>query len=412
MNNFRKNPLTLSLLTAGFLTLATAPAFAQEQDEGQILVTGTPIEESARALADCIARGCSPEEDIALTLTHAENQFIAGEYKDGEETLNDSLGRNRRYASSIPVPLSNLHRARSNFALHLGEPRDFKLATLEMRDVLKDSFGKDDRRVLIANIEVGDSRAKLGFPSDARRIYKDVEERALMLGHPRVASFARLRLAMLAQIAVGTRTDGTALDRYEEALGRLINEPLENSEDFALVARVLQARLDRKLGRAGTTDALIETFASMGGTEKPVLLFNEPLKSFDPGGFTPIPEAGLLLSNQIERLTTPGLNSPRFVDVGFWIRPDGSVDEIEVLRAQGPENWHGPVIESVASRRYAPLNVEAPSPGVFHVERYTYTSNFAANSTGTRLRLREPGYRIHMLDLTPENAENLIKTDG
>lgn len=410
MTNHRKIPFTFSLLTAGFLTLGGVPALAQE--EGQIVVSGTPIEESARALEDCIARGCSPEEDIALTLAHAENQFIAGEYKDGEETLNDSLGRNRRHASSIPVPLSNLHRARSNFALHLGEPRDFKLATLDMRDVLKDSFGKDDRRVLIASVEVGDSRAKLGFPDGARRIYEDVEERALALGHPRVASFARLRQALLAQAGLGSRADGAYLERYEAALARLINEPLENSQDFALVASVLQARLDRKLGRAGTTDALIETFASMGGTETPVLLFNEPLKSYDPGGFPTTNGFDFFPSNQTERLTTPSLNSPRFIDVGFWIRPDGSVDEIEVLRAQGPENWHDPVIDSIATRRYAPLNVEAPSPGVFHVERYTYTSNFAANTTGTRLRLREPGYRIHMLDLTPENTENLIKTEG
>ncbi|MEE4199411.1 hypothetical protein [Erythrobacter sp.] len=376
-------------------------------------MSGTPIGESQSALEDCLARGCAPEEDIALTLAHAENLFIAGDYKDGEEVLNDSLGRTRKFKSAIPVPLSDLHRARSRFAQHLGEPRDYRLAALDSRDVLKDAFGEDDRRVLIADIEVGDSRAKLGFPADARRIYRDVEEEALELGHTRVASFARLRLAMLAQAKLVDRPGSqTALADYEAALDRLIEEPLPESDDFIMVARVLKARAERERGEKGATDTLIETFAAMGGTEKPVLLYNEPLKAFDPGGFPIIREFGLLFSNEIERRTTPVLNNARFIDVGFWIRPNGEVEDIELLRAQGTDDWHGPVIQSIASRRYAPLNVDEPSPGVFHVERYTYTSNFAAASTGTRIRLREPGYRIQRLDLTPENTENLITTEG
>ena len=43
-------------------------------------------------------------------------------------------------------------------------------------------------------------------------------------------------------------------------------------------------------------------------------------------------------------------------------------------------------------------------PGFYIIERYTITQRFA-QTTGTRLRVREPVQRIERLDLTPENYE-------
>lgn len=402
----------LFILPLAALSLGSGAAFAQSANN-QIIVSGTPIEESGRALAACIEQGCPPEEDIALTLAHAENQFIAGEYKDGEATLSRSLSRNRKHKDSVPVPLSDLYRASGRFAVHLGEARDFKHATLEMRDVLKDVFGDNDRRVLIADTEVGDSRAMLGFPNGARRIYEDVEKRALDLGYPRVASFARLRQALLNRAQWDVREhNNELLEKYEAALARLINEPLEKSEDFALMARVMKARLDRDLDRPGATDALIQHFTAMGGTQTPILLFSEPLDAVSGVGLPVDRRLGFIQSNTTDRLTTPQLNKPRFIDVGFWVRPDGTTDEAEVLRAQGPDGWHGAVIQSIASRLYAPLDLDRTSPGFFQVERYTITSRFAEESTGTRIRRREPGFRIERLDLTPENTKDRITSEG
>ena len=49
----------------------------------------------------------------------------------------------------------------------------------------------------MADIEVADSRAKLGYPDEARRSYSAIANRATQLGAPRVAAFARIRLALL-----------------------------------------------------------------------------------------------------------------------------------------------------------------------------------------------------------------------
>lgn len=398
------------VLTA--LVFSVTPVHAQGDDD-QITVTGTPIEESTIALQKCIDEGCPPEQDIALSIAHAENQFIAGQYKNSEATLSRSIRRNRQFKASVPVPLSNLYRSSGVIAEHLGEANDYRRATLNVRDVLKDTLGKNDRRVLLADAEVGDSRAKLGFPDEAQRKYENVEKRALELGHTRVASFARLRQAMVRNAEWNaSKNSVSALRRLEDALSQLINEPLEDSEDFVLVARVMKARVDRELGRPGATDAIIESFRAMGGTDMPTLLFQEPFARVSRGGFPIKPGLGIFQSNDVERDTTLALNKPRFVDVGFWIRKDGTTEEAEILRSQGPEGWHDAVISNIASRRYAPLSVDATSPGIFQVERYTMTARFAAHTTGTRIRRREPGFRIEKLDLTPENTEELISTEG
>lgn len=57
------------IFRALFPLLLLLPAIASAQGRppeagDSILVTGTPMEESQRALRDCIARKCAPAEDI------------------------------------------------------------------------------------------------------------------------------------------------------------------------------------------------------------------------------------------------------------------------------------------------------------------------------------------------------------
>lgn len=405
--------MTSRIALALLFCVGASPAIAQTEapnaSSDEIIVTGTPLENSGLALAECLAKGCPPEEDMRLSLEHAENQFVAGVYKDGASTLNKSISRNKKHRGEYPVLLSGLYRASGRFAEHLGEADDFKFATLNMQDTLEDAFGKDDPKVLIAQTEVGDSRAKLGSVRGARDSYRAVERRALELGQYRVATFARMRLALLMRLEWNADRDNSALQRrYEESLAQLINEPLENSEDFSMVARVLQARLDNTLGRPDAIENLIKVFVESGGTDTPVLLSEEPIRNseFRNYGSNGVSSSGE--SNTLARLTTPQLNTPRFVDVGFYIQPDGTTNQIEVLRSQGPTRWHDALIKNIDSRIYAPLNIDPTSPGRFHIERYTLTARFADITTSTRIRQREPNFRVERLDLTPENYGDMV----
>ena len=378
--------------------LAAQPVLA-----GDIVVTGKPLKDTAAALAECIKRGCPPNEDMAATIVHAENQFVSGDYEGARKTLHASLGRNRKHGKEYPVELSNVLRANGRVAEHLGEAKDFQLSTLDMRDTLKEGFGENDFRTLVAQVEVGDSRAKLGYPDEAERIYRDVEKRALGAGQFRVASFARLRIALLAQTRFEDEPSDHNASLLDSKLAELIDHPLASSSDFVLAAKVLRARKDRRAGSTASTDELVKTFASAGGTMRPVLLFAEPVARIDP--LEGLAE-GMNDNRQAWTRWSTNRNG-QWVDIGFWIGQDGHVSDIEVLRQKGSVDWAKPVMKSIAKRVYAPLRQDGDAtPGFYMVERYTLTARVAQGvETGTHLRVREQRPRIEMLELTADAGE-------
>ncbi len=377
--------------------IAAQPALA-----GDIVVTGKPLKDTAADLAECLKRDCPPNEDMAATIAHAENQFVSGDYEGARKTLHASLGRNRKHGKDYPVELSNMLRANGRVAEHLGEAKDYQLSTLDMRDTLKNGFGEDDFRTLVAQVEVGDSRAKLGYPEEAERIYRDVERRALAARQYRVASFARLRLALLAQTRFEDEPNGVNAAQLDSRRAGLIDAPLPDSSDFVLAAKVLRARKDRRAGSTASTDELVRTFASAGGASRPVLLFAEPVAQINP-------LEGLPQDMEQQRQAWTRWSSNRngqWVDIGYWIGQDGHVSDVEVLRSSGAVDWTRPVMKSIAKRVYAPLRQDGDAtPGFFMVERYTLTARVAEEATGTHLRVREARPRIEVLELTADAAD-------
>ncbi len=387
----------LPLLALGLVAAVQVPA--QSQD---IVVTGKSLKQTEADLRACLARKCPPDEDIRATLAHAENLFVSGDYKNSRATLKDSLGRNRRHGEAYPVPVSDLLRANGRIAEQVGEARDFQLSVLDMRDTLKKGFGENDFRTLVAQIEVGDSRAKLGFAREAERIYKEVEVRALAAGQPRVASFSRLRQALLWRGQYDQAPNAYNLKNTMDRLDQLIGQPLPESSDFSLAAEVIKAKVDRKAGSAGSTEALIKRFAERGGATRPILLFAEPLQRTDLQKDLPDNQPAL---NTLVRLTALQARN-QWADVGFWIDANGRVTDVETLRTSGDKAWLKPVLANIAKRVYAPLKQDGgTAPGFYMIERYTLTARFEEGNTGTRMRRREATPRIERIDLTPENYE-------
>ncbi len=382
--------------------LAAALVFAAPVEAQEIVVTGKSLKQTEADLKACLERKCPPDEDIKATLAHAENLFVSGDYKNSRATLKDSIGRNKKHGDAFPVPVSDLLRANGRIAEQMGEARDFQLSVLDMRDTLKKGFGENDFRTLVAQIEVGDSRAKLGFSNEAERIYKDVEKRALAAGQPRVASFSRLRQALLWRGQYDQNPNAFNLKNVNERLDELIERPLAESSDFALAAEVIKAKVDRKAGGAGSTDALIKRFAERGGATRPILLFAEPLQRTDLQKGLPDDQPAL---NTLNRLTALQARN-QWADVGFWIDANGRVTDIEALRTSGDKSWLKPVLANIAKRVYAPLKKDGgTAPGFYMIERYTLTARFEDGNTGTRMRRREATPRIERIDLTPENYE-------
>lgn len=400
-------PLTLALAATIALVASLAlPAAAQTNGDPEIVVTGRSLRDTGDALAACLARKCPTDQDVAATLAHAENQFLTGDYKDSRSTLLASIGRNREHGKHYPVPVSDLFRANSRIAEHVGEAKSFQISVLDMRDTLKSGFGASDPRVMVAQIEVGDSRAKLGFPEEADRIYNGVESDAQANGQNRVAAFARLRRGILAQtIADGSGQESDRRDARKK-LTDVVAQPLPGTEDFGLVAKVVLARMDRKAGDATSTEAILRDFATKGGANRPLLLFSEPIKRID---LTQNVGDNQPAANTLQRLTA--LNSVgKWADVGFWIAADGHVSDIEVLRSDGTKQWLKPVFDQIKTRVYAPLkrSDNDANPGFYMIERYTLTARWTEDATGTHLRRRETTPRIERLDITPDDYQRPV----
>jgi hypothetical protein len=405
-----KRRVSLALLAA----LAGAPfALADET----IVVTAVPLAETAAKLDQCLKTGCAPDQDIAASLAHAENQFIAGQYGAARSTLVAALGRNRKHRAAYPVPVSDLLRANSRVAEHMGEARPYKSSVLDMRDVLRDAFGPADARALVAQVEVGDSRAKLGFPDEARRIYGEVAALARANGETRIGTFADLRRAALAVAAA----DSSRLAEDRLIATKALRPLTENTDplvsDFRLAARVLTARMASRAGDSAAIAALVAGFAADGGTDRPVLLSAKPMEQRQRtrvGGAVdwsldqqlrhpaPVPGADTL------RRTTATLFPDQWVDIGFWVNADGRVSDAEVLRGSRDQSWAAPVVANIAGRIYAPLKRQPGevSPGQYQIERYSLTARWeedARVTTGTRMRQRDLVERIERIDITPDS---------
>ena len=388
----KKYHLTAILLLAG----VSVPSMAQDDAKREIVVTARSLKDTAADLKACIARKCPPDQDIKATLAHAENQFVEGDYRDARATLANALGRNRKHKGQYPVEVSDLLRANGNVAAHLGESDIYRLSVLDMRDTLKGALKPNDYRVFGAEIEVADSRLKLGYLEEASDKYLEIERRALTMGLPQVAAVARLRdLSLRVQRA---ETEKTAFRRNDatSAIDQFLKEPTGGAEEFKIVAEVLKSRMDRNGGNSETTDKLIARYAAMGGTERPVLLHSKPIEMNEAQAARAM--AG---GSDLNRLGTQVVEK-RWVDIGFWISADGKVDEPEILRSEGGTGWTDVVLKSIKTRIYAPLKVEkaGTTPGIYAIERYSLTAQYENDVTGTRIRQRSPIAKIERTDLT------------
>jgi len=377
-----------------FLALASPAAAQEEEGRGQtIIVTAVPLSQTERGLIDCIARHCPPEEDIAASLAHAENQFVAGNYPGARRTIRASIGRNDRFASRYPVQVSYLYRAGSRVAVHLGEGHDFEQLTWGIKRALKTGLSPEDGRLVAADLEVAGMHASLSRLDSARAVYEKAMRDAAKAGRPDLAAIAKLRIAWLSHLngdrpLARRRLEEIAQDRRPEARAARLS------------ALVLLARFDRLEGKQASSDALIQELRT-AGFSKPTLIYAPEIRL--PQRAMEIDLEGdlkYLARNETLRLMPVENFDKRWIDVGFWITPEGRVSDMDILRHSGPTYWAQPLLTSIGGRIYSPAG-DVGSPGNYRVERYSYTSLWM-DRTGTHLRQRGPNARVEYLDLTAE----------
>jgi hypothetical protein len=380
----------LSIAFAATAALQTPPASAPPNAPGTIIVTGRRVPDYRAALAACLARHCPPNEDIDATTALAESLYIAGQYHEARTALRQSLSRNRREARNYPEPVSDLYRANARVARVLGLDRDAEVSTREILSALQAGIPVEDHRHFTARFEIVQQMTAFGQYEQAERGLRDIAMRAGVAGRDDVVAMAELRLLWLDQLQ-GPRGGPPS--------SRLLAMARSPDPRRAIGARMLLVRIYSERGDTAAADRLI---AELGRSSlRRQLLFNPPYElgqHQDVEGrrdrIQAIEQGSLFTSNMADRMVD--VFEDRWIDVGFWIRPDGRVEELEIVRRRNGIDWAEPLLQSIRGRRYAPSDGNSS----YRLERYTYTSGFDDQGTSTRTATRSPRARVEYFDLS------------
>lgn len=386
------------LLPSLFVTVATLSAQAPVQagtepaPEQTIVVTAERLDDFRRALAECLARHCPTNEDVDATMALAEAQFVSGDYEGARRTVRDSIHRNHRRAAQFPEPVSDLYRADTRVERHLGRDREAAFSVYQILAALRAGLPQEDYRHFTARIEISEYLIDNGQPERARRELRRLQDVARAAGREDVAAIAELRGLMLDYLVAPhgpTKTRLIEMSRWTDPDRRLL----------AYGARALLIRIYGTEGDTGRANALIAEMARDNNAPR-MLLFQpryqltQQMNAYaDNERVREVYSQGLMTDNLAERMVGP--MDRQWIDVGFWVRPDGHVDDVQILRhGTGAVDWSPPLLRAISGRLYSRAD-----RATYRLERYTYTSELHNSGTGTHLAVRSPRARVEYFDL-------------
>lgn len=349
-----------------------------------IVVTAQRPEASATLLAACLARHCSPPEDIAASIVHAENLFMTGAYAQSRKILLASVHRNHGYAAQFPQQVATLHRVTARLSSVNGLPGPARRGSRDAVDALKQGMSKDDPQVILQRIEIGDTLARIGRPGAAIVQYNRVANDARLAHLPALQGMALFRSAQLwTSAASAVSPPAVLVIKARKALQRI-----EANRDPAFAPYRNGARLMR-VSLASTKDKPAELARAMATMEP-------------QGALAIIAYAPIIDMNHMTFGAARGDYQPRWVDVSFWIAPDGRVRDIATIQqsADMDDGWLALATKALSQRRYLPLDVPPGSPGLIRVERYLFVSDLI-DTKGSSIPTRNPQRRVEVVDLTP-----------
>ncbi len=382
----------LAALALAPLALLSTPAIAQRapDDPNQaIIVTGNRLQDYRDRLAACLARHCPVNEDVDATAALAEALFLQGDYREARSFVRASLSRNHDRAREFPEPVSDLYRIQARLARNIGLDREARLSSFDILNALQAGIPQEDYRHFTARFEIAENQMMSGNFEGARRELRRLIDAARAAGREDVATIAELRDMQYELIAVPASDARGELTRWSR-----LTDPAQRLRSIG--ARLVLASDYRAQGEAARADALLAEIGrdNRGGAQRRLL--HSPQYALMQQGpklpdLTDIAEA-IRFGRTINRLSDNFENA--WVDIGFWILPDGHVTGAEILRRGANATWAGPFLGAIRGRVYA----AGPEP-TYRIERYVYTAAYD-NTSGSRMGVRSPYGRIEYFDLT------------
>jgi hypothetical protein len=351
-----------------------------------IVVSGRRLSE---AYAACAEQGCSPLRDAQASIAFAEQQFRDGAYLKARRTLMAAISRNKRHAATDPKPVSALYEAYATVSLHDGDLDAFKSAVGQQVRTLRDNLPANDPAVVAAAFATGDMWVSMRNGRAAEISYRTIERQALADGNAALALQATLRRVGLTN-ARGDTAGAARLMAEAEA------RPIAAHPKLRAVLQVVRLRL--AAGRKDDTqiDQLVRAIGHDGST-RPTLVWALPYEST---GIAAAQEAAAKfdLRNPVPARSSD-VDPIQWVDIGFWIRPDGKTNEPEILRGSRSTGWAGYLLKQVSERRYTGVSTSSTDRGVYRIERFTLRGAYQV-PTGSLIGRRGGAARLEVLDLT------------
>lgn len=379
-------------MIASMLAFAFALQVPAQAADPTIVVTGRRIIEEYDA---CRRGGCSPVRDANATLAYAQQQLLAGDYKGSRRALQAAIRRNAGAAKTQPLAVSALYDADSTLALHLGEQVDARRSGLKSIALLRDVYGAGDPRAIAARVRSGDLEAAIGgydAVKNADLAYVAAIAEARRAGLSLLAEAIELRRAWLA----GLRGQPLAA---QNRLARYADDAASNPK-LRLLAAVLASRAARDRGDDRTADRMLALVGRQPAGTKPILLSAPEIELVS---LAKAKAEGEKWGDSVAAFQAKSMDHQplRWVDIGFWIRPDGRVEEAEILRGSPVRGWARPVLIAAEGRRYAPVEATPGDPGQYRIARYTLTAPVIVPK-GSLIARRAGPVELRWLDITDD----------
>lgn len=376
--------------------------------DGSIIVFGRRGAETGAALDRCLARHCPPKVDIAATLAHAEALFLEGDYLTARGVLGAGRARNRRYAKDAPVEVSNLLNALARLSSLTGWRDRSRLSAIESADALKAGLPADDPRILEQELVVAGEYVRAGRYEGAQQAYQAVRRRAERSGAIDVQARAMLELAVMYTALAQPLGYGDKAKALIAEIARLTDPRLQSLRD---TVPYLQAQMVVRTGDERTRNAAIAALPKQQ-VATPLLVYAPPIELNLRGNEAVDRSDGPVDNFDLQRSRAHYLRYDlrgQWADLGFRVRPDGTVGDVQVLRS-GPNLWNrwvSVVQRAIGKRRYQPLALGGDPSGFFKIERYSFVSDVGSQQ-GSRLTANVGAPHLEMVDLTLSDGKGVI----
>lgn len=381
----------------GLLLLLQTPVQAQPPAQGSsdIVVTGQRLVE---VQAQCARGECSVLRDAQATIALAEVRFRDGNYQDAKRLLAAAASRNRDKGAQEPRAVAAIHEAYATVALHEGDKDAYRRAVSDQVRILEANLPPEDPSVLSATTALGDMWIEAGNFRQADQTFRGIEERALAQGRDRAAMLAGMKRVWIEAAQTGGGKPYAMIDALEQ-------RPVAKEPGFASALKVLRLRIAARDAKGADVTRLIGELGQAG--EEPVLLVS-PAYAMDAA------TAADQHSRQFDLRDAQGGGSGdlariKWADIGFWVRPDGSTADIEVLRGGGMDGargsgWIAPALRQIAGRRYSATKGGGAQDGggVYRVERFTAATEYRTPTRSLiKRRVATDGYKVQDLTQAP-----------